>query len=167
MYILHQILKTKVSNIQGPGVHTCIFLYLVEEEAPSSSWTVCSSLKATRLSVPDLEGPPFLVAGVGGGCSRWEGWGWCCFFDACEDEEEAGESPWKMTKIDLTNLSMPIMLALEHFCIINAKINIALIYTVLLITILSYDKPSYRTYMYRIKSCTIKWMHLFFWLNWH
>ena len=109
-YIIHQILKTKVSDIQGPGViyfHTFISLYLVEEEAPSSSWTVCSSLKATRFSVPDLEEPPFLVAGVGGGCSRWGGWGggcWCCFFDACEDEEEAGESPCNMNKIDFANL---------------------------------------------------------------
>ena len=65
-YILHQILKTKVSDIQGPGViyfHTFISLYLVEEEAPSSSWTVCSSLKATRFRVTDLDEPEFL-AGV-------------------------------------------------------------------------------------------------------
>ena len=32
-------------------------IYLVEE-APSSSWTVCSSLKATRFSVPDLDVDP-------------------------------------------------------------------------------------------------------------
>ena len=106
-YILHQILKTKVSDIQGPGVicfHTFISLYLVEEEAPSSSWTVCSSLKATRFSVPDLEEPPFLVAGVGGcGGGCWGSRTWGCFFDACEDEEEAGESPCNMK-----NRSLPI-----------------------------------------------------------
>jgi len=41
------------------------------EEAPSS-WTVCSSLKATRLRVPDREPAEFL-AGVGCGVD------WVCF----------------------------------------------------------------------------------------
>ena len=110
MYTLTSSFKVSWFVKVGNTVNdSCLFtfewidIYLVEE-APSSSWTVCSSLKATRFSVPDLDvDPPLrldeeatMEAEGGGGIGACWSEDRGCFFDACEDEEElAGESPCK------------------------------------------------------------------------